>query len=215
MSSHTSKYLLGAALAATSLACTSFRAWADDTSSWVASYYWSPQYCDDNLSSREPQCMQPHGFLVEELIHIKDGRNLENCGGEQPLDKNLVNRLMSVTLNRQGTEAKWLRYGACSGFSASEYAGQIEFMDRRVTWPSAYDPMYTYKNVGLIQLAQQISSENPDLNLQNMTFTCKGAWLESIELCMTSDFGYAHASCPKANSCGDKVNLRQFQPRPN
>ena len=187
---------------------------ADPESAWIATYNWSPQYCMDVLGSREPQCMQPHGFVFRNLIRTRGGAALENCDDEESISRDIIERLMSIMLNKDQIKAAWNRYGKCSGHSASEYAGLIEYIDRRIEWPSAYDPQNAGIEVKIIAMARQFSAANRGLDYQSIIFRCKGPWLEQIQLCLNADFNYDRASCPSANTCRDDVRLRSFQARP-
>jgi ribonuclease T2 len=203
--------LLVLLLSAAAAAAPSDSGAAGDGAQWIAAFSWSPQYCRDNLASHEPQCATPEGFALSKLIRVKDGALLENCG-DDPMPERLVLRLMSTTLlSREQIRQTWQRYGTCSGQTASEYAGLLEYIEGRVNWPASFNPDDRIPDYPLIDLADQISHANPTLDYRNMQFQCKGPWLEQVQICMDSGFHYTAQACPAVSSCGDQVKLRSFQ----
>jgi ribonuclease I len=205
--------LIAGAAAAPQVKADSESAAAGSASGWIADYFWSPQYCREDLQSHEPQCIQPHGFVIRELIRKVSGVEQEHCDNES-ISRELLDRAIEFTFNMLKTKEAWDQYGKCGGVNASEYVGLLEYINRKIQWPDEYDPTVAGNKAVTAELAGEISQLNPGLNDQTMVFQCNGPWLEKIQICMDSDFKYDKISCPAApGNCGDTVKFRPYQSR--
>ncbi len=177
-------------------------------SGWMAEFVWSPQYCSQHHDSREVQCQQANGFVLQELVRIIDGRVADDCDDGAQLSQDMVDQMARFTKNRVRTRMSWQRHGRCSGLSETDYAAFAEHVDRRMSWPVGYRPGSPEQLSTPADVIAAIKDDNPGLNEQAMALRCKRRELESITLCLDDRFELSASACLLRSNCGDSVRLR-------
>ena len=181
---------------------------AQAESGWMAEFVWSPQYCSQHHDSREVQCQQANGFVLQELVRIVDGRIADDCDDGALLSQNTVDQMARFTKNRVRTRLSWQRHGRCSGLSETDYAAFAEHVDRRMSWPVGYQPGSPEQLGTPADVIAAITDDNPGLNEQAMALRCKRRELVSITLCLDDRFELSASACLLSSNCGDSVRLR-------
>lgn len=181
---------------------------AQAESGWMAEFVWSPQYCSQHHDSREVQCQQANGFVLQELVRIVDGRIADDCDEGALLSQDTVNQMARFTKNRVRTRISWQRYGRCSGLSETDYAAFAEHVDRRMNWPAGYQPGSPEQLSTTAEVIAAITGDNPGLNEEVMAMRCKRRELESITLCLDNRFELSSSACLLSSNCGESIRLR-------
>lgn len=178
---------------------------------WLLTYVWSPEACQEDLSSDAAQCTEPNGFLPRDLRRSNGNLSGNSCTNEE-LSRELVARLIEVTSNKIMAKNAWDRYGKCGGLSPTDYVSTIELVDRRIQWPEAYSPQSTSKKIDISQLSQAIEKLNPGLDDHSLKFGCHREWLNQIQFCLDSNYNFDGSACAVASSCPPLVKLRALLP---
>lgn len=179
-------------------------------SGWVARFFWSPEYCNRNRGSREPQCGSPlQGFVLRDLIRVIDGREVDSCAvGSEALPTDILQQMTRFTRNKVETRASWRLYGRCSGLSASDYAAWAEFVDRRMVWPELFVPGGRDLQLKAAEITAGLKEENVSLGDEAVVLQCNRNWLASVDVCMDGAFNFDKSACPLASSCSTAVKVR-------
>lgn len=154
---------------------------------WVARFFWSPEYCDKNRGSKEPQCTPlVQGFVLRDLIHVVNGRDVDDCvGGSLLMSPVMLEQVSRFTKNKAEARASWRLYGRCSGLSEIDYASWTEFVDRRMSWPAKLVPGGKNVSISAAELVATLAEDNPGLTAETMVFQCNRSYLKSVDLSWT------------------------------
>lgn len=191
-------------------ATASAPAWpAAASSGWLARFFWSPQYCDRNRGSREPQCVPVQGFVLRDLIRIRDGKSVEGCStGPGALSPDILNQILQYTLNLPETRASWRIYGRCSGLGEVDYAAYTELVDRRIWWPQEFSPEGPDVETTAGELLAAVAKANPELPVSAMSVHCRHSALESVDIRFDDSFNYADRGVVPEGNCRAKIRMR-------
>lgn len=184
-------------------------------SAWLAEFVWSPQYCShhrDYRHSREAQCTQPTGFVLQGLVSVVDGRPVDDCEDGPEMSPALLDQMARFNGNRFLTELAWRRHGRCSGLAPDQWAVYAEHVDRRMSWPDGYRLENPVRDVTTEQIIASIAADNPGLSPEAIGLECRRGALESVTICLDERYAFSAARCPLVRSCGDQVRLRPYRP---
>lgn len=188
------RYLL--ALAFGLSVCTQSRAAAD---AWTLRLAWSPDYCEANLTSKEPQCTEERYFTVDGLLpHFADGAK-PDCSKDSLSDEEAERWLVTIP-NRAQIKKTWKRQGACSGLNSADYYTQLERASRRLVVPGEFSAVTETLRISRAALKSAFIDRNPGLKEENLVLDCHGRTLAGVNICFDAEFQYQ--ACGIAESCG-------------
>ncbi len=174
---------------------------------WILSLAWTPEYCDTNLGSKEPQCTEERFFTVNGLEPVFNGAK-PGCG-DGHLERAEVERWLVVIPNRARSMKVWRSQGACSGLSLPEYFVQLERASRRLVVPQEYERVTDLLQTSPTDFKQAFIRDNPGLTERSIALRCRGRWLREVEACFDSNFG--PKSCEAPENCPDPLRLRPLR----
>lgn len=178
-------------------------------SGWVARFFWSPQYCDSNRGSREPQCVPVQGFVLRDLIRVRDGKRVEGCtSGPISLSPEILGQMLQFTRNLPETRASWQIYGRCSGLSEVDYAAYTELVDRRIWWPQEFSPEGPDVESSAAEILALVAKGNHKLPVESLSTHCKRSALESIDVRFDDNFNYVQSGIPADGNCKRRIRVR-------
>jgi len=181
---------------------------AASDSGWVARFFWSPQYCDRNRGSREPQCVPVQGFVLRDLIRVVDGKEVEGCTtGPVTLSPAILTQMLQFTRNLPETRASWRIYGRCSGLSEVDYAAYTELVDRRIWWPQDFSPEGPDVEITAAEILAAVARANHKLPVEALSTHCKRSALESIDIRFDDRFNYVQNTTPPDGNCQAKIRV--------
>ena len=179
-------------------------------SGWLARFFWSPQYCNRQRGSREPQCQPLQGFVLRDLIRVQDGREQEACTqGPMTMSEPILAQILQHTKNRPETRASWRLYGRCSGLGEVNYAAYTELVDRRIYWPDLYRPNGPDVVSDADAVIAAVVAENPGLPAAALRVRCQRSYLESIDVHYADDFTYLlDPAAQRRSDCPGRLRIR-------
>lgn len=175
---------------------------------WTLQLAWSPEYCESELTSKEPQCTEERYFTVAALLPQVDGARAA-CERD-PLTEDEVGRWLAVIPNRAQIRKIWKSVGACSGLGSADYYTQLERASRRVAPPARFSGVTEPQQATRTELKAAFIDSNPGLSEDAIVLQCRGRWLSGVEVCMDADFEFR--SCSITDRCrGDELRIRPLR----
>ena len=116
--------------------------------------------------------IQSNGVLSTQNIEIKGGGSYNQTGGELIVGKKFTNKGSFIA---SGGTVEFTG----SGDGGSDFAsGTTQFFNVKIN--DGVDPMFDAKNGANIKIAGNFTNENPDLDVENATFTFNGSGDQTI-----------------------------------
>jgi len=166
-------------------------------SAWTLQLTWSPEFCEANLSSKEPQCTEERYFVVSGLQPLFD-LDPPSCDDDDALQKDEAERWLAVVPNRAQVKKIWKRQGACSGLDTAGYFTQLERASRRVVIPEAFTAVTEKaQHRSRAEVKSAFIQSNPGLTAEAISMSCHGRWVETIEFCLDAAFEFRSCSQPE------------------
>lgn len=179
---------------------------------WVAGLSWTPQYCDINASSKEPQCLGEHYFVIDRLAPQFAVGTAPECAADGGLDRAAIDRLMWMVPNRYTLRQLWSTQGRCSGLSRDEYFVQVERARRRILIPPAYLSRPDQLDTTPEQLRLAFIEANPGMTEAGINVNCSTRrWLREVRVCLDADFGFRDCQAASEETCGDDIRVRPIR----
>ena len=165
---------------------------------WTLHLVWSPDYCEDDLTSKEPQCTEERYFTIDGLQPRFDG-DKPDCVDERLSDEE-AERWMTTIPNRAQIKKTWKRQGACSGLDSAGYYTQLERGSRRVLVPAEFSDVTEARHTTVQAAKAAFIRDNPGLGVDAIALDCHGRSLAGVSVCFDADFQYQ--ACSIAARCG-------------
>jgi ribonuclease I len=182
---------------------------------WIAEWVWSPEYCNDDLASKAPQCTGEHYFEIGALRPVSAAGEIldEDCPDAESLDREATDKLMWVVPNQRTLQRMWSEQGRCSGLDRDEYFRQVERARRRVIVPAQYRSIVETRNGRLDTVRKDFIDANPGLDESGIKVRCSGSrWLRSVQVCFAPDFSFRACSAEAAPTCASELRIREIRP---
>jgi ribonuclease T2 len=176
---------------------------------WTLHLVWSPDFCEANLTSKEPQCTEERYFTVDGLLpHFSDGAQPE-CSDASLSDEELERWMVTIP-SRAQIKKTWKKQGACSGLDSAGYYTQLERASRRVVVPSEFGAVTDTLKLSRALVKKAFIDNNPGLTEESLVLDCRGRSLAGVNVCFDADFQYQ--ACAVAERCGSsEVTLRPLR----
>lgn len=180
--------------------------------SWVLLLSWSPQYCDANLGSKEPQCTEENYFVTHGLRPQFEDKSQKRCEDDAEFPPPLLMRALDVLPNRTLLRREWRRHGACTGLGMNEYVVQMDYAGRKVVIPEPYRERRETLETTRDQIKAEFVKSNPKLFEDAMRLHCSGRWLREVQFCFDTHFNYRDCGLEMRDRCKEQVRLRRVRP---
>ena len=176
---------------------------------WVMSLEWSPQVCHEKPGMKQPQCRQPHAFVLGSL---EPAEKVDACAGGA-LTPELLDQGMNEVPNRDSLRRMWRRGGSCSGLDAKEWTIQVGRAARRWVIPSEYGAVHEDLVTTQDAIAANFARVNPELAADHLVPDCRRGFLREIRICMDAAFEPRDCRSAIPTDCKEQVKLRAMPER--
>lgn len=190
-------------------ACT---AAAADGDYWVLRLSWSPEYCNADLASRQPQCRDEHYLLPVGLVRHTQFEELRRCGKAPELPPEVFNRLFNLTYNENSLRRHWRTYGACTGLEPKEYAIQLDYAASKLTTPESFERLRESRRFELGEFKTALMRANPGLEEDAIALDCSAGWLKEISVCLDDAMHFRACGAGVREHCDEHVRVRPIRP---
>ncbi|MDD3762568.1 MAG: ribonuclease T2 [Nevskiales bacterium] len=166
---------------------------------WILALSWGPQYCKSNPA--DPQCQEPHGFVVHGLWPQYETGYPDYCGPRlEQLPEDLEQRMLPLMPSVKLIRHQWRKHGSCSGYAPKEYFLQLERVYRRLVLPPELASPAQRVQTSPTALEQRFIELNPALRPSAIALQCRGRDLKEVWICLDRAF--------EPRACGREVDDR-------
>jgi ribonuclease T2 len=167
---------------------------------YVLSLSWSPEFCYSHPASVE--CSQHDGFIVHGLWpQYRSGGGPEYCShAPGPSAAHLDKAIMpDPGLIRH----EWEAHGTCSGLSAGVYFDLVRKAFESIRIPPPLVSPHGQLRTSPGEIIRAFERANPGLPVSSIGLGCRGAYLQSVNICLTKDL--RPTSCSLEHGCREPV----------
>jgi ribonuclease T2 len=167
---------------------------------YVLSLSWSPEFCYGHPDNVE--CAQHRGFVVHGLWpQFRGRRGPEYCshnpGASTPRLDGTV--MPDAALARH----EWEAHGTCTGLSPEAYFDVVRRAAASVRIPHPLVSPDRQLRASPGEIIRSFEQANPGLRSASIQLTCRGAYLQSVNICLTKSL--RPAVCSMAHGCREPV----------
>ncbi len=151
---------------------------------YILSLSWSPEFCYSHPASTE--CAQHDGFIVHGLWpQFRNGRGPEYCShAPGPSSLNAGARIMpDPALVRH----EWEAHGTCTGLTADAYFDLLRRAFESIHIPRPLVAPQRQLRASPGEIVHAFEQANPGLPGSAIGLGCRGAYLQSVNICLTKD----------------------------
>ncbi len=168
---------------------------------YLASFSWSPTWCESNPDDREQCGRRGYGFILHGLWPQYDsGSGPQDCRSDQRPDRQTISRTLAFMPSRPLIEHEWRAHGSCSGLAPDAY---FELADRAYAG-IRIPPALTATSKPTPMTAEAVRSAfvdaNRDLQPDMLGVSCRGNSLAEVRICLDTDL--------RPRRCGRGVGMR-------
>lgn len=181
-------------------------------SDWVMTLSWSPEYCEQNRQSSEPQCVDENYFVnfgLQAPDKVGDAHFGDACPHPHLLPDE-ENRWMWTIPNLERVRYVWAEQGACSGLDPSAFYAQMDFASRRVVIPEEYKDVQRRLATSPLDIKAAFIAANPEMSDASIALHCDAHWLSEVRICFDRDMRFQQ--CVVGGDCSQDTWIRPLRP---
>jgi ribonuclease T2 len=153
---------------------------------YVLNLSWSPEFCYSNPA--KPECGGSHhfGFVVHGLWpQSQRGGGPEYCSRAPGLSNPAT--MLDIMPDLQLIGHEWQAHGTCSALSARDYFNLIRKASASVRIPRQFANPAAQFAISPFDIKKAFEQSNPSLNDAAIAIGCRGAYLNSVSVCLSKD----------------------------
>lgn len=158
---------------------------------YVLSLSWSPNWCELEGDARQsPQCepRHDHGWILHGLWPQYHKGWPSFCRTSERQPSRSMTRSMEDIMGTSGLAwHQWKKHGTCSGLSARAYYDLSREAYGRITRPSVFRKLDRTVKLPAAVVEEAFLKDNPDIEPDGLTVTCKGGHIQEVRICMSRD----------------------------
>jgi ribonuclease T2 len=165
---------------------------------YVLSLSWSPSYCEAEGSDADrQQCAagRPYGFVVHGLWpQFERGFPRDCATGDPGVPRERLRELYDIMPAGGLIRYQWRTHGTCTGLSQENYFTVLRAARERVTIPTEFARLETYRTLDPAAAESAFLKANSDMPKNGIAVVCDRRYLRELRICMTRDLQFR--SCP-------------------
>ena len=161
---------------------------------YVMSLSWSPNWCalegDDRNS---PQCDASAGFgwILHGVWPQYERGYPANCATAQAPPSRGDTSVMADIMGTPGLAwHQWRKHGVCSGLSSDDYFALSRQAYAQVNRPEVLRALTREVTLPASLIEDAFLRDNPELEPDQITITCKSGYIQEARICMTRDLEF-------------------------
>lgn len=156
---------------------------------YVLSLSWSPNWCSlEGEAQNSAQCDDDRdlGWVMHGLWPQYEQGWPSNCFAVRLNPSRRMTEAMTDIMGTSGLAwYQWKKHGRCSGMSAEDYFALARRAYTSVTRPEAFRAISDTVQISTEAVEQAFLKDNPQLDADMITITCKGNWIQEARICLT------------------------------
>ena len=168
---------------------------------YVLSLSWSANWCALEGDERgSPQCdpSADFGWILHGLWPQYERGYPANCAtSERPPSRSDTGAMADIMGTSGLAWHQWRKHGVCSGLSSDDYFALSREAYGRITRPEVFRQLTRDVTLPATLIEEAFMRDNPSLQADQITITCKSDHIQEARICMTRDL--------ELRRCGDDV----------
>ena len=168
---------------------------------YLASFSWSPTFCEANPDDQEQCGRRGYGFILHGLWPQYDsGNGPQDCQSSERPNQQTISRTLAFMPSRRLIEHEWRAHGSCSGLAPDAY---FELADRTyagVRIPPSLTATAKPPSLTAEDVRSAFVDANPALQSNMLGVSCRGNSLAEVRICLDTDL--------RPRQCGRGVGMR-------
>lgn len=168
---------------------------------YVLSLSWSANWCALEGDQRNsPQCDPEAGFgwILHGLWPQYERGYPANCTSNERAPSRSDTSAMADIMGTSGLAwHQWRKHGVCSGLSSDDYYALSREAYGRINRPEVFRQLTRDVTLPAALIEEAFMQDNPMLQADQITITCKSGHIQEARICMTRDL--------ELRTCGDDV----------
>ena len=168
---------------------------------YVMSLSWSANWCTLEGDARNsPQCdaEADFGWILHGLWPQYERGYPANCATNRRPPSRSDTAAMADIMGTSGLAwHQWRKHGVCSGLSSDDYYALSREAYGRITRPEVFRRLTTDVTLPASLIEDAFLRDNPTLEADQITITCKSGFIQEARICLTRDLEF--------RTCGDDV----------
>jgi ribonuclease T2 len=171
-------------------------AWAEGERAGEFDYYvlslsWTPTWCAIEGDGRgSPQCDagQGYGFTLHGLWPQYEAGWPSHCPTTERNPSRDMTGAMADIMGSSGLAwSQWNKHGVCTGLSAFEYFALSRLAYEQINRPEVLRGLERDLRLPADVIEEAFLEENPQLNDEMVTVTCRDGRIQEMRICLTRD----------------------------
>lgn len=172
---------------------------------YVLSLSWSPTWCALEGDARgSGQCGAGAGFgwVLHGLWPQYETGWPSFCAGTMRNPSRAQTEAMADVMGSSGAAwHQWKKHGRCTGLTADDYFALARLAYGRITRPDLLRRLGKAVKVPASVIEEAFLAENPDLDPDMLTITCKAGRIQEARLCLTRDLEPRRCGADVVHDC--------------
>ena len=153
---------------------------------YVLSLSWSPSWCDGRTEG--PQCGRSLGWILHGLWPQFERGWPSYCPTREWNPSRRETSAMADIMGSSGNAwHQWKKHGVCTGLSSDDFYALSREAYGRITRPALLRRLTDDVRLPASVIEDAFLAENPALNADMITITCKQGYIEEVRLCLSRD----------------------------
>ena len=187
---------------------------AEEFDYYVMSLSWSANWCALEGDARgSPQCdpSTEIGWILHGLWPQYERGYPANCAtNERPPSRNDTAQMADIMGTSGLAWHQWRKHGVCSGLSSDAYFALSRAAFARVTRPKVLRDLNRQVTLPASLIEEAFLSDNPQLEADQITITCKAGYIQEARVCLTRDLEFRDCGIDVIRDCS--MTNAQFDP---
>ena len=181
---------------------------------YVMSLSWSANWCalvGDGRNS--PQCdpQADFGWILHGLWPQYERGYPANCSTPLRHPSRADTAAMADIMGTAGLAwHQWRKHGVCSGLSSDDYFALSRTAYEMITRPEVFRTLNRKVTLPATLIEEAFLQDNPALEADQITVTCKSGYIQEARICMTRDLELRDCGRDVSRDCA--LDAAQFDP---
>jgi len=158
---------------------------------YVLSLSWSPNWCLQEGAARgSPQCDEnaDFGWVLHGLWPQYEQGWPANCPSSfRPPSRSRTGQMADIMGTSGLAWHQWNKHGVCSGLDPDDYYALSRLAFDSITRPEVFRKLTDPVTLPASLIEEAFLRDNPDLEPDGVTITCKQGAIQEVRICLTRD----------------------------